>query len=115
MVDTLIPDLLDPEETRRSPVAMKDYSRGFKADAVALFESIPGSTCRSIAADLGITRNPLRNWVLRARERRGVGPDAARETSTAVRATWSSCLVLAIWLCIAIVLGTRLYRRRRRE
>ncbi|MFJ4517502.1 hypothetical protein [Streptomyces sp. NPDC088816] len=38
-MDTLILDLLDPEEARRPPMAMKDYSDEFKADAVALYES----------------------------------------------------------------------------
>ncbi|GGY77739.1 hypothetical protein GCM10010342_76790 [Streptomyces anulatus] len=51
-------------------MAMKDYSDEFKADAVALFESTPGATYKSIAADLGINRNTLRNWVLQDRERR---------------------------------------------
>ncbi|MFF1504783.1 transposase [Streptomyces sp. NPDC058316] len=68
-------------------MAMKDYSDEFKADAVALFESTPGATYKNIAADLGINRNTLRNWMLRDRERRGFGPDAARETERAARAT----------------------------
>jgi len=33
--------LLDLEEARRPPMAMKDYSDEFKADAVALYESTP--------------------------------------------------------------------------
>ncbi len=37
-------------------MAMKDYSDEFKADAVALYESTPGVTYKSIAADLGINR-----------------------------------------------------------
>ncbi|MEU9737392.1 transposase [Streptomyces sp. NPDC048002] len=86
MVDTLILDLLDPEEARRPPMAMKDYSDEFKADAVALFESTPGATYKSIAADLGINRNTLRTWVLRSRELGGGVPDAARDARTAVRA-----------------------------
>ncbi|MFG2632359.1 IS3 family transposase [Streptomyces sp. NPDC048473] len=53
-------------------MAMKDYSDEFKADAVALYESTPGATYKSIAADLGINRATLREWVLRERERRGV-------------------------------------------
>ena len=53
-------------------MAMKDYSDEFKADAVALYESTPGATYKSIAADLGINRATLREWVLRDRERRGV-------------------------------------------
>lgn len=55
-------------------MAMKDYSDEFKADAVALYESTPGATYKSIAADLGINRATLREWVLRDRERRGAGP-----------------------------------------
>ncbi|MFD8080047.1 transposase [Streptomyces sp. NPDC059718] len=86
-MDTLILDLLDPEEARRPSMAMKDYSDEFKADAVALFESTPGATCNSIAADLGVNRNTLRNWVLRNLERRGVGPDAARDAESVARAT----------------------------
>ncbi|MEU3091385.1 transposase [Streptomyces massasporeus] len=60
-------------------MAMKDYSDEFKADAVALYESTPGATYKSIAADLGVNRATLREWVLRDRERRGVaaaGPSA---------------------------------------
>lgn len=87
MVDTLILDLLDPEEARRPPMAMKDYSDEFKADAVALYESTPGATYKSIAADLGINRATLREWVLRDRERRGVAADAPSAGGTpAVRA-----------------------------
>ncbi|WP_322982956.1 transposase [Streptomyces sp. S584] len=67
-------------------MAMKDYSDEFKADAVALFESTPGATYKSIATDLGINRNTLRNWVLRGRERRSAGPDAVRDTRPATRA-----------------------------
>ena len=76
MVDTLILDLLDPEEARRPPMAMKDYSDEFKADAVALYESTLGATYKSIAADLGINRATLREWVLRDRGRRGVAAAA---------------------------------------
>jgi transposase InsO family protein len=43
VVDTLILDLLDPEKARRPPMAMKDYSDEFKADAVALYESTLGA------------------------------------------------------------------------
>jgi transposase len=72
VVVTLILDLLDPEEARRPPMAMKDYSDEFRADSVALYESTPGATYKSIAADLGVNRATLREWVLRDRERRGV-------------------------------------------
>lgn len=56
-------------------MAMKDYSEEFRADAGALYESTPGATYKSIAADLGINRATLREWVLWDRERRGAGPD----------------------------------------
>ncbi|MFE0511525.1 transposase [Streptomyces sp. NPDC058964] len=59
-------------------MAMKDYSDEFKADAVALYESTPGATYKSIAADLGINRATLREWVLWDRERRGVTAAAAK-------------------------------------
>ncbi|MYR61721.1 transposase [Streptomyces sp. SID625] len=83
MVGTLILDLLDPEKARPPPMAMKDHSDEFKADAVALYESTPGATYKSITADLGINRATLREWVLRDRERRGVtaAPATAGETS----------------------------------
>jgi transposase-like protein len=81
-VDTLILDLLDPEEARTPPMAMKDYSDEFKADAVALYESTPGATYKDIAADLGINRATLREWVLRDRNRRGITPAAARRPGT---------------------------------
>jgi transposase-like protein len=77
-VDTLILDLLDPEEARTPPMAMKDYSDEFRADAVALYESTPGATYRDIAADLGINRATLRAWVLRDRDRRGIVPAGPR-------------------------------------
>ena len=41
MADTLTLDLFDPEEARRPPMAMKDYSDEFKADAVALYGPRP--------------------------------------------------------------------------
>lgn len=47
---------------------------------MALFESTPGATYKSIADDLGVNRNTLRNWALQDRGRRGVGPDAAQGT-----------------------------------
>ncbi|MFG2526037.1 IS3 family transposase [Streptomyces sp. NPDC048527] len=53
-------------------MAMRDYSDEFKADAVALYESTPGAIYKSIAADLGVNRATLREWVLRDRERRGI-------------------------------------------
>lgn len=63
-------------------MAMKDYSDEFKADAVALYESTPGATYKSIAADLGVNRATLREWVLRAREKNGEGRTAAATART---------------------------------
>nr|WP_157597140.1 IS3 family transposase [Streptacidiphilus rugosus] len=65
-------------------MAMKDYSDEFKADAVALYESTPGATYKDIAADLGINRATLREWVLRDRDRRGIAPTDARRGGTAL-------------------------------
>ncbi|WP_406409404.1 IS3 family transposase [Streptomyces sp. NBC_01643] len=44
-------------------MVMKNYPPGFKADAVALYELRPDATIRSVAADLGINPETLRNWV----------------------------------------------------
>jgi transposase len=49
-------------------VAMKVYSEEFKADAVALYVSDPGSTYASVAKDLGLNRETLRLWVRQARQ-----------------------------------------------
>ena len=68
-------------------MAMKDYSEEFRADAVALYESTPGATYKDIAADLGINRATLREWVLRDRGRRGVGPAGSRSEQAATAAT----------------------------
>ncbi|MCA1224233.1 transposase [Streptomyces sp. 8L] len=42
---------------------MKNYPPQFKADAVALYESRPEATIRSVAADLGANPETVRNWV----------------------------------------------------
>ncbi|MEU0785741.1 transposase [Streptomyces sp. NPDC006173] len=59
-------------------MAMKDYSDEFRADAVAPYESTPGATYKTIAADLGVNRATLREWVLRDRERCGITAAAAK-------------------------------------
>ncbi len=58
---------------------MKHYPPEFKADAVALYESRPGATIKSVAADLGVNPETLRNWIraagaARPRGRRPEGP-----------------------------------------
>lgn len=44
-------------------MGMKHYPAEFKADAVALYRSRPGATVRSVAADLGVNTETLRNWI----------------------------------------------------
>lgn len=44
-------------------MARKTYSEEFRRQAVDLYESTPGATVRSIAADLGIVRGTLRQWL----------------------------------------------------
>ncbi|MEU3206276.1 IS3 family transposase [Streptomyces cyaneofuscatus] len=55
---------------------MKNCPPQFKADAVALYESRPEATIRSVAADLGINPETLRNWVRAA----GVSRPRGRRT-----------------------------------
>lgn len=67
---------------------MKYYPPEFKTDAVALYESRTEATIRSVAADLGVNPETLRNWVRaagasRPRERRA---EASAEPPTALEA-----------------------------
>lgn len=55
---------------------MKHYPPEFTADAVALYRSRPGSTIRSVAADLGVNPETLRNWVRAAGANRPRGRQA---------------------------------------
>ncbi|MDT0421063.1 IS3 family transposase [Streptomyces evansiae] len=57
-------------------MVMKNYPPEFEADAVALYESRPEATIRSVAADLGINPETLRNWVRAA----GVSRPRGRRT-----------------------------------
>ena len=49
----------------------KHYPAEFKADAVALYRSRPGTTIAQIADDLGVNRETLRSWVRADDRRRG--------------------------------------------
>jgi transposase len=49
---------------------MKHYPPEFKADAVALYRSRPGATIKSVADDLGVNPETLRNWIRAADGRR---------------------------------------------
>ena len=42
-------------------MARKSYSEEFRRQPVELYEPTPGATFRGIAADLGITRNTLKD------------------------------------------------------
>jgi transposase len=44
-------------------MARKNYSEEFRRQAVDLYESTPGATLKSIAADLGVERATLKRWV----------------------------------------------------
>ena len=44
-------------------IARKSYSEEFRRQAVDLYESTPGATLHCIAADLGIVRATLSEWV----------------------------------------------------
>lgn len=57
-------------------MAMKVYPPEFKADAVALYRSRPGATIASVADDLGVNRETMRNWIRIDDGRRGAGPAA---------------------------------------
>jgi transposase len=54
-------------------MVMKHYPPEFKADAVALYRSRPDATIKSVADDLGVNPETLRNWIRLADGRRG-GP-----------------------------------------
>ncbi|MFF9403905.1 IS3 family transposase [Streptomyces sp. NPDC014744] len=69
-------------------MVMKNYPPQFKADAVALYESRPEATIRSVAADLGVNPETLRNWVRAsgASRPRGRRAEASAEPPTALEA-----------------------------
>jgi transposase InsO family protein/transposase-like protein len=51
-------------------MVMKHYPPQFKVDAVALYRSRPGATIKSVAEDLGVNTETLRNWIRSADGRR---------------------------------------------
>ncbi|WP_436800852.1 IS3 family transposase [Streptomyces avermitilis] len=51
-------------------MGMKHYPAEFKADAVALYRSRPRATIKSVAGDLGVNTETLRNWIRAADGRR---------------------------------------------
>jgi transposase len=51
----------------------KNYPADFKADAVALYRSRPGTSIGQIAVDLGVDRETLRRWIRADDQVRGPG------------------------------------------
>src|SRR3954452_7131325 len=70
-------------------MARKTYSEEFRRQAVELYESTPGATFRGIAADLGITRNTLKDWVT-SRGRASTASTTASATASPNATTPSS-------------------------
>ncbi|MFE7620723.1 IS3 family transposase [Streptomyces sp. NPDC057496] len=64
-------------------MGMKHYPAEFKADAVALYHSRPGATIKSVATDLGINTETLRNWIRAADGRRPGSHSAAQPAAQA--------------------------------
>ncbi len=64
-------------------MGMKHYPPEYKADAVALYRSRPGATIKSVAADLGVNTETLRNWIRAADGRRPGSDSAARSAAPA--------------------------------
>jgi transposase len=63
-------------------MANKHYPAQFKADAVALYRSRPGTTIAQVADDLGVNREKLRSWVRADDQRRGGGRPVASSAGT---------------------------------
>ncbi|WP_454131162.1 IS3 family transposase [Microbacterium lacticum] len=61
-------------------MARKNYTDEFRQRAVDLYESTPGATLKAIAADLGISRGALKEWV----DKHGSGTAAAGSVSPPV-------------------------------
>ncbi|WP_434093909.1 transposase [Nonomuraea pusilla] len=73
---------------------MKSYPPEFRADAVALYLSDPGRTLASVAEDLGISRETLRNWVRQAQAEGTAGAKARGPARKPARGPLSSDDVL---------------------
>ncbi len=65
-------------------MAMKHYPAEFEADAVALYQSRPGATIKSVAEDLGVSTETLRNWI-RASDGRRSSARCARSVTMPAR------------------------------
>ncbi|MCE7000030.1 IS3 family transposase [Saccharothrix sp. S26] len=63
-------------------MVMKHYPPEFRAEAVALYRSRPGATIKSVAQDLGVNHETLRNWI-RLDDGRRTGTPIAAAPATA--------------------------------
>ncbi|MFF4985618.1 IS3 family transposase [Streptosporangium saharense] len=75
-------------------MAMKSYPPEFTADAVALYLSDPGRALPSVAEDLGISRETLRDWVRQAQAEGSAGAKERGPARKPVRGPLSSGDVL---------------------
>ncbi|ALB02707.1 hypothetical protein GCM10025781_06640 [Kocuria gwangalliensis] len=71
-------------------MARKNYTDEFRRRAVDLYESTPGATLKGIAADLGVSRGSLKEWVDKlgsgtTRTGEVVAPVAGRSESQAAK------------------------------
>jgi transposase len=64
----------------------QNYPAQFKADAVALYRSRPGTSIGQIAADLGVDRETLRRWIRADDQVRGAVSGGASDSRSATAA-----------------------------
>ncbi|MGP5247858.1 IS3 family transposase, partial [Corynebacterium flavescens] len=64
---------------------IKTYTEEFKRDAVALYQSSPGSSVQEIATDLGISRTTLKSWIAKYRTSTSTAPETAHALTEAER------------------------------
>jgi len=75
-------------------MAKKNYTDEFRQRAVDLYESTPGATLRAIAADLGIARGSLKEWVDKLGS--GCTTDAPSRTGSPVRPESQAARILRL-------------------
>ncbi len=64
-------------------MVMKHYPPEFKVEAVALYRSRPEATIKSVADDLGLNSETLRNWIRAADGRRSRSHSAGTASTPA--------------------------------
>jgi transposase len=64
-------------------MVMKHYPPEFRAEAIALYRSRPGATIKSVAQDLGVNHETLRNWI-RLDDTQRTGPQVTTSATGAV-------------------------------